>query len=499
MDHLIIRPRVRLLILTLLVFQLILTARGADSVMVFNEIMYHPATNETELEWVELYNPLAVDVDLSGWSISGGIQYPFSEGTLIQGRSFLVVARNPQSLGRIMNVTNMVGPFTGRLSNSGDTLELRDNNSRLMDQVSYGVDEDWPVGPDGSGVSLAKKDENSASKPAVNWIMSASIGGTPGRPNFSKKSFEVLQSIPVPLQSVWRYQPAEKETNDQWRLPAFDDTRWSSGSGLFRSGDVLPPVGEMKQIPTVYSSGTATDRSVLSPGSSDPHYWLTQAAQSPVGSTASAIVIENHPAWAANDTKSSWIGVLNPGTANVAAGIYNYRTSFSLDGFDPNTAILTLSVGADNRLNDILLNGVSQKISYVGFATLSASYTLRSGFRPGTNTLEFLTANDTTSPNPGGFRVNLNGSARQLSAVNTVLPGGRFTWYFRKMFLLDSLPGQSAIQLETLCADGAVVYLNGVEVLRMNMPSNSITPDTPALYQVSNPSYQGPLCFQIGI
>ena len=30
-----------------------------------------------------------------------------------------------------------------------------------------------------------------------------------------------------------------------------------------------------------------------------------------------------------------------------------------------------MSIGADNRLNDVLLNGVSQGITYAGFAALS--------------------------------------------------------------------------------------------------------------------------------
>ena len=42
----------------------------ADSVVVFNEIMYHPAVNEPGLEWVELHNENSVDVDLSGWRLT---------------------------------------------------------------------------------------------------------------------------------------------------------------------------------------------------------------------------------------------------------------------------------------------------------------------------------------------------------------------------------------------------------------------------------------------
>ena len=43
----------------------------ADSVVVFNEVMYHPATNEAAMEWVELHNQTAVlilDFEIAeGW------------------------------------------------------------------------------------------------------------------------------------------------------------------------------------------------------------------------------------------------------------------------------------------------------------------------------------------------------------------------------------------------------------------------------------------------
>ena len=57
----------------------------ADSIVVFNEIMYHPATNEPAMEWVELHNQNAVDVDLGGWRISDAVDYVFPHGTVIKG------------------------------------------------------------------------------------------------------------------------------------------------------------------------------------------------------------------------------------------------------------------------------------------------------------------------------------------------------------------------------------------------------------------------------
>src|ERR1051326_2211382 len=136
----------------------------ADTALVFNEIMYHPLVSETAFEWVELYNQMAVDLDISHWSIQNGISYTFPEGTIVHGGGFIVVSISPADLAMTVHgFTNIVGPFSGRLANSGETLEVRNNDGRLMDSVTYGTDGDWPVAPDGSGVSLAKIDPNTAS------------------------------------------------------------------------------------------------------------------------------------------------------------------------------------------------------------------------------------------------------------------------------------------------------------------------------------------------
>ena len=52
-----------------------------DSTVVFNEIMFHPADNEA-LEFIELHNQMAVDMDVSKWELSGGVNFEFPEGTV---------------------------------------------------------------------------------------------------------------------------------------------------------------------------------------------------------------------------------------------------------------------------------------------------------------------------------------------------------------------------------------------------------------------------------
>src|SRR2546425_3821840 len=77
----------------------------ADTSVVFNEIMYHPASND--LEWVELHSQMAVDVDISDWSIAGDIQYTFPSNTIVKGGGFVVVALSPAVLMAATGLTNV--------------------------------------------------------------------------------------------------------------------------------------------------------------------------------------------------------------------------------------------------------------------------------------------------------------------------------------------------------------------------------------------------------
>ncbi len=181
----------------------------ADSTVVFNEVMYHPATNEAQLEWIELHNQMAVDMDISNWALADGVQFRFPEGTIVSGGGFLVVAISPAALERETGFAGALGPFAGRLDNGGERLELRDNNNRLMDSVSYRDRGTWPVAPDGSGVSLAKIEPGSASRPAANWTASTELGGTPGEHNFSAAE---LAGIPEGVVSYWSFDEGEGDS-----------------------------------------------------------------------------------------------------------------------------------------------------------------------------------------------------------------------------------------------------------------------------------------------
>jgi hypothetical protein len=212
-------------------------AMAADSPVAFNEIMYHPATNEPALEWVELHNQMSVDLDISRWSLDGGIHFEFGEGVIIPGGGYLVVASSPVTLMMATGLTNVLGPFTERLSNAGETLRLRNNNGRLMDEVTYGVEGDWPVTADGAGSSLARVRANVASRDAQNWSASAQVGGTPGAENFPLRAPIIVSNTVVAIDGDWKFNDTGTDLGTAWREVSYDDSAWATGAAVFFQED----------------------------------------------------------------------------------------------------------------------------------------------------------------------------------------------------------------------------------------------------------------------
>ena len=218
------------LVAGLLWFMAVCSAR-ADATLTFNEIMYHPATNEPSMEWVELYNQLAVDLDVSNWRISGEIDFTFPPNTRVAGRGFVVVAIDPTAFTSATGQTNVLGPFTRRLSNDGGMLRLYNNNDRIVNEITYGTEGDWPVAPDGAGPSLAKRDEDFGSADAANWQASDRIGGTPGMNNQPRVTYTISTRNLVPLDQMWKYDQSGNNLGTVWQAPGFDDSTWSAGRG----------------------------------------------------------------------------------------------------------------------------------------------------------------------------------------------------------------------------------------------------------------------------
>ncbi|UCG59738.1 MAG: lamin tail domain-containing protein, partial [Phycisphaerales bacterium] len=131
------------------------------STVVINEIHYDPDVKTQLVEYVELHNPGPVDVDLAGWSFCDGISYVFPVGSTVPAGGYIIVAYDPDhihakwSQGRFTIPRHLVfGPFTGKLDNSGERIELCNAAGEPVDRVDYQLGFPWPtVGdaiPDGT-------------------------------------------------------------------------------------------------------------------------------------------------------------------------------------------------------------------------------------------------------------------------------------------------------------------------------------------------------------
>ncbi|HEY2952276.1 MAG TPA: lamin tail domain-containing protein, partial [Verrucomicrobiae bacterium] len=233
----------------------------ADSVVVFNEIMYNPSAMSEALEWIELHNQMTVDVDLSAWSFSG-IDYTFPDGTIIAGGGYLVVAADPAALQAATGFTGALGPFQGNLANKGESLALFSNTGRLMDEMEYNDKEPWPVGADGSGASLAKVNPMTASGPASNWRASAQIRGTPGAENFPEPG-TVVPRVDVLLANAAAARvliPTNGALGSTWTQIGFNDSSWTLGTngvGFQTNSSVLagPTTNLARGKPVIDGSG----------------------------------------------------------------------------------------------------------------------------------------------------------------------------------------------------------------------------------------------------
>ncbi|MBM3335276.1 lamin tail domain-containing protein, partial [Candidatus Sumerlaeota bacterium] len=206
--------------------------------LVISEIMYNPPGDDTDYEWLELYNETAAYQDLSCCQFTDGIEFTFPSGASLAPYGHLVVARNPNAVMTRYGISNVVGPYKGALDNGGEQVILRDPSGGIIAEVDYKDDGRWPVAPDGAGHSLSKLNLRGAPNDADNWRASPSLGGTPGVANQFEPWIE--ENKIIGSGEVWRYFKGYSEASnpiDAWRQVDFDDSGWLSGPTGIGYGD----------------------------------------------------------------------------------------------------------------------------------------------------------------------------------------------------------------------------------------------------------------------
>lgn len=153
--------------------------RGA---MVISEIMVDTPSSwsgTNSLEFVEIYNSGLITEDLTGHRFSGEIDYVFPDGATLAPGAFLVVAKDPLAAQSIYGVT-CLGPYTGKLSNTGGLLRFRNELGGILLEVEYDNKAPWPVAAFGAGHSMVLSRPSYGEGDARAWSASNLLGGSPG-------------------------------------------------------------------------------------------------------------------------------------------------------------------------------------------------------------------------------------------------------------------------------------------------------------------------------
>jgi regulation of enolase protein 1 (concanavalin A-like superfamily) len=218
--------------------------------LVFSEIMYNPAprADTNNLEFLELYNGESIFVDLTGWRITGGIDYQFPDGFRLEAGQFAVIAADPAALQAEYGVNGVLGPFSGRLNNAGDELFLLNAQGAIRLEVEYDSNSPWPSLADGSGHSLLLTHPSYGEDDPRAWGTSELIGGSPGqvdavRPHPLKHVMinEFLAHTDDPVQDFIELYNASNNSVDLSGAVLTDDI--STNKFRFNNGTTLPARG----------------------------------------------------------------------------------------------------------------------------------------------------------------------------------------------------------------------------------------------------------------
>ncbi len=153
-----------------------------------SEIHYNPHSsqgNDSDWEFLELYNPSSQGVALAGWKLSEAITFSFDPEDSIPAFGFFTVARNLDTLMTVLPSGAASGQWNSGegLNNTGETIELRSPDNQVVQSIPYEDDDGWVAQPDGQGPSLEWMDTGLDNAAADAWTFSLVLGGTPGAPN----------------------------------------------------------------------------------------------------------------------------------------------------------------------------------------------------------------------------------------------------------------------------------------------------------------------------
>jgi hypothetical protein len=213
--------------------------------IVFGEINYNSSPSTDAGDWIELWNPSADVIDISGWKFADDkdtMLYLIPWATTLSANERLVVSNNLSKFDFIYPDVENTGPFLFGLDAGGEELRLINKEGVLQFSIIYDDDAPWPVEPDGLGKTLEVLDAAGKMNNAENWFAGCE-GGSPGAV-YQEDCGEIsIENIALPQLIVYP-NPAKEYTLIE--LNNFNNTDDLSFQLTDISGKIIQQAGGIK-------------------------------------------------------------------------------------------------------------------------------------------------------------------------------------------------------------------------------------------------------------
>ncbi|HSA00650.1 MAG TPA: lamin tail domain-containing protein, partial [Candidatus Paceibacterota bacterium] len=503
------------------------SAQRTNVLVQFSALEYRPASGNPREEWLSISNANPEAVDISGWRLEGGVRFRFKPGTIIPSRSAIYVspdvkafrarAASPKGGERLL----VVGPYEGNLSAWGESLNLVDSDGRLVSSHHYTGSPSpaqqylriteihyhpraWPedpladpeefefielrnIGPialDLRGIRLTEGiafDFTSGTLAqlaagarilvvANTHLFAAAYGsGLPIAGQFNGSLDNGGERLR--LEDEFGEKILDFEYGDEWHpatdgqgfsLEIIDETgSWSAWGDPARwrpSTIANGTPGRGDAAPSLLRLSQPTDGAVLPAGSSLEIAVQTESPVDPIDRVR--LFADDRPLaeLPAAPFAMTWSGA--PAGLHTLMAVGNHRS-----GLLSTSAVVTVALATvTNILFDLVPAGAPWKYQDNGSGP-SASWTA----------IDFEDASWKSGIAELGYGDDADGRPETTRIDYGPNPSEKYaTCHFRHGFVLEAMLDPQELELNLLRDDGAVVYLNGAEVFRSNMPDGAI-------------------------
>lgn len=217
--------------------------QAAGGEVIISEVAWGGTAANSADEWIELHNPSAVPLNLADWTLSDGGTIQITLTGIISAEGFYLLERTDDDTISDIPADQF---YTGALSNSGESLELRDSGGLLVDTANSDGG-GWPAGSGSPDYLSMERNGPEAGDTDADWHSNDTIerngldadgnpiNGTPRQPNSGWNGTAVVVDL-----VLHKSGPAQAMagSNIQYTL-AFSNTGTQAATGVTLT-DTLP-------------------------------------------------------------------------------------------------------------------------------------------------------------------------------------------------------------------------------------------------------------------